>query len=223
MPNYCDYSMRVKGEKANVEKFYSYLGNDYCYKNDNSPTSYPKKTDEEFMKEYSIRYDSKDGTKHLYTNAEKHLYRVFEAYLNEEYENDDGKYLMWITGYCAWSIYCCMFEGPFSYYTDCKRDDEFAELRNEHATSVPTLSKELGLEIEIFSSEPGCCFAEHYLVKDGDIVANEEYEYNEYCLYDYETKEEAQKDLGIEISDNEWGEDYFYRCDIDPNNPEWSI
>ena len=117
-----------------------------------------------------------------------------------------------------------MFDSPWSYYQN-GQTDEFAKLKKDHAITIPLAAKELGLKVEIFSSEPGCCFAEHILVdENGETVIDECFDYEELYLGDYETKEEAEKDLNIKIADDEWtNEDYVSRCPINPRDPEWSI
>jgi hypothetical protein len=60
------------------------------------------------------------------------------------------------------------------------------------------------VDMEVYSEEPGCCFQEHYLVINGDVLVDECEEWNEYWLDDYETKEEAEEELGIVITNEEW-------------------
>lgn len=91
-----------------------------------------------------------------------HLWRVFEA-------NYDGEQI--ISGYCAWSVYSCMFDVPGSYQYDHKDDPKY------NGTDIVTLSKELHLKIEIFSEEPGMCFQEHYLIDNGKLLVDETHDY----------------------------------------------
>lgn len=51
----------------------------------------------------------------------------------------------------------------------------------------------LNLSCEIFSSEPGMCFAEHYIIKDGELVCEEEKEYSEVYIGDHDTFEDYEK------------------------------
>ena len=66
------------------------------------------------------------------------------------------------------------------------------------------------------------CFQEHYVIINGDIITDECVDWQEYAIYEYETKEEAEDDLGIEITDEEWdsGEDYISRGGFDGWNFE---
>lgn len=112
-------------------------------------------------------------------SADKHLFRIFEASLCEFSEDDD----FFISGYCAWSVYSCMMEGEHSYYNSLKErfPNEF------RGTTLVELSKELDLEIEVFSEEPGCGFMEHYIIKNGELIVNKCHEYEE--VYDEKTEE----------------------------------
>ena len=96
-----------------------------------------------------------------------------------------------------------------SYYASLK--SRYPE--DFRGTTLPIESERLHLNIEVFSEECGMCFQEHYVIINGDIIVSECVEWEEYCLEDYETKEEAEEDLGIEITDEEWesGEPYISR------------
>lgn len=176
MPNYCSYSMCVKGKKENVEEFIKVIEADYNY----------------HTMEFS--YD-------------RHLFRVFEAYYNEVEEMADGTWQVIIDGNCAWSVGSCMFDShSSSYYNTIKSDypDEF------RGTTVPIESERLNLSIEIYSEECGMGFQEHYVVVNGDVICEECVDYYEYWLDEYETKEEAEEDLGIEITDEKWNNNEGY-------------
>lgn len=221
MPNYCDYTLKVVGNEKSVKAFINYLGNNYHYfrteDRDKGQFQFPK--DDDFRK-YKLHFNDGKGNE-LLTDYKKHFYRVFDADVMEEGEQDD-KYYAIITGDCAWSVHSCMMSGPYSYYSDNVNDNE---LRKEHSTTLVLESKSLKLKIEVYSAEPGMGFAEHYLIDNGKILVDEEFEYNEFYLGDYKTKEEAEEELGINISSQEWesSEDYITRCDVDPYNPKWNI
>lgn len=88
-----------------------------------------------------------------------HLWRVFEATYD--------KVNQLITGDCAWSVYCCMFDGKGTYQGDHKNDPKY------NGTTIVALSKELNLKIEIYSEETGMCFQEHYLIDKGKVLIND--------------------------------------------------
>lgn len=180
MPNYCDYSMCVKGTKENIEEFIKVINAGYSY------------TTMEF-------------------DYNRHFYRVFESYYDEIEEMLDGTYQVVINGYCAWSVNSCMFENGYH-----KRIKE--EYKDEcRGTTVPIESERLNLDIEIFSSECGVGFQEHYIVRKGAIEVEECVDYYEYAICDFNTKEEAEEEFEIEITDEEWnsGEDYISRGGFD--------
>ena len=87
-----------------------------------------------------------------------HFWRVFEAYLSS-YETYG---LLAVAEYdisCAWSVAACMLPGKFSYYDDTK--DGINGIKT-YGTHLLEIGKKLNLDVEIFSSEPGVGFQEHY-------------------------------------------------------------
>jgi len=86
-----------------------------------------------------------------------HFWRIFEAYDDDEYDMNDGNHVMEISGYCAWSIESCCRASGYSGGTDL--------------LSVNT--KDLDLEVEIYTEEPGMCFQEHYIYKKGSCLVDE--------------------------------------------------
>lgn len=97
-------------------------------------------------------------------NFERHFYRVFSVYIYDEWENDDGTITLCINGDCAWSVYSCMMIDDIGTYAKGDREND---------TSLQLESRRLRLEIEVFSEEPGMCFQEHYIYKNGEEIANE--------------------------------------------------
>lgn len=143
----------------------------------------------------------------------RHMFRVFEAVNDEIEERYDGSFQTIINGYCAWSVASCMLE--HGYYRDVKRDypDNF------RGTTLPLESKRLGLDIEVFSEESGMCFQEHYVISGGELEVEETVDWEEVWIDNYETKEEAEEDLEMKITDEEWeiglDEGYFTRGGFD--------
>lgn len=173
MPNYCDYEMKVVGNEESIKEFIKVMNSNYNY--------------------HTMEFD-----------FDRHMGgRVFEVETTEDIvEQENGKFYTTIYGYCAWSVYSCMFEGAHTYYSQLK--EEYGE--KCRSTTIPIESKRLNLDIEIYSKESGMAFQEHYLVKQGTIELDEECEYTECYLDDYETKEEAERELEIKITDYEWDE-----------------
>ncbi len=183
-----------------------------------------------------LRADYNYGTMEF--SHRKHFYRIFEVYdLDEEINGLEKTKNVEIT--CAWSVYSCMFDGPFTYYSDCTmmpdkgdiiksympfndRDDidkvkEYAAWHIIHSTHIMAETKRLGLFVEIISEEPGMGFQEHYVINQSVLVKNEESDFAEYYIGDNETKKDWEDDYGFEIplSDEEYkdlrdkGEDVY--------------
>ena len=125
-------------------------------------------------------------------------------------EDDDGAR---IEGWCKWSIQSALIDNAISMRTNPGMwwfGDNVDASKIEFITLDEACDK-WNLDMEVYSEEPGCCFQEHYLFVDGAMVLEECVDYYEYCLDEFETKEEAESELGIEITDEEWG----YRGYID--------
>lgn len=131
---------------------------------------------------------------------DRHMFRVFAADYDEIEQIGENAYQVLINGYCAWSVSSCMLDSLHSYYASCK--EKYKE--NFRGTTLPIESKRLNLDIEVFSEESGMCFQEHYIIRNGIMEVDDCVDWNEYFLEEYETKEEAEKDLGIVITDDEW-------------------
>lgn len=110
-------------------------------------------------------------------SEEHHFYRVFDLRPDNDsltLKEDDST--INLSGTCAWSVYACMFPGDKTYYDDYNKKHKFA-------TTMDKASKELNLDVEIFSYESGCGFMEHYIIKKGDIVFNKCISYNDLDIY----------------------------------------
>lgn len=174
MPNYCNYSMKVRGTKEGVEEFVKVMKSNGNY------------TSMEF-------------------GFERHMgSRVFEADVWDMYECDDYCEAS-ISGYCAWSVACCMNDDDFSYYQQLK--SKYG--KDCKSTTLQLESQNLNLDIEVYSSETGMCFAEHYRFRDGECLADECVDYMECFLGDFETKEEAEEFYEIEIPQDVWDHEEY--------------
>lgn len=132
----------------------------------------------EVIKTFKTHYDYDEGKP-----DHKHLQRIFNAdeeMWGEEIIGKDGeKYVSYaINGQCAWSVYSCMMQGECTYYDDLKKrfPDTFM------GTNLEELSRDTNTVIEVYSEELGCEFQEHYLVKYGEIIIDEERKYREVSL-----------------------------------------
>ena len=191
MPNYCYYEMRVKGKPENVNQFILSLQSDYGYtpvEISNRMLTYPRGK--------MLIYPN-DNNRRVFKVRQQisspHLFRVFEANVNESEcfclpPDESGNIIRSLYGYCAWSVYSCMFEGKCTYYDDFMRDFGIRYI-GFFGTTIPKLSRLLNLDIEIFSEETGVCFQEHYRVTNGNIIINDEVQ----ITVDF--NEETQEDI----------------------------
>lgn len=128
-----------------------------------------------------------------------------------EYEDEDDYSIGWIQGWCKWSVQSAMIDNAISMRTEPNIwyfGDDVDKSKIEFITLIEACRK-YNVDMEVFSEESGCCFQEHIMVINGDVVIDECVEWNEYCLDDFDTKEEAEEELEIEITDEEWNEGGF--------------
>lgn len=117
------------------------------------------------------------------------------------YEDDNKAF---INGWCKWSVYSALIDNAISmrtepnlwYHEDGSESLEFITLEEACA--------KWHLEMEVYSEEYGVGFQEHYLIENDEVLINDCVEANEYDLYEYETKEEAENELDTKITDTEW-------------------
>lgn len=191
MANDCDFDMAVRGKKKDINKLIEWLEADYDYIVDNN------------------------GMPKVMCDSDHHFYRIFDICSNENDAEDDKAITQIISGYCAWSVAVCMLRNvPFSYYQH--DDDRFENLYKD--IDLLEASELLNLTIEIYSREPGMCFAEHYLIDKGKMIIKDCEDYHEYYLNDFNSKKEAEKELGFTIDDSEWNEyhgSFLEKCKYD--------
>ncbi|MCR4713566.1 MAG: hypothetical protein K5751_04220 [Treponemataceae bacterium] len=101
-----------------------------------------------------------------YDNSPKYFARIFDANIENESVDDNGTKTMRIFGCCAWSVYSCMCEGSYTYYTDGHRTDP-------KLTCLREATEALKLEVEIRSEEPGFGFWEHFHFKEGECLCED--------------------------------------------------
>ena len=144
-------------------------------------------------------------------------------------EQEDEKIVKTENGYafdssfqCKWSIHSACFSTAKSM-REHPEYWHFGEGKNSGKMEFLTLTeacKKFNVNFEAYSEECGCCFSEHYVISDEGVPEKEEcVDYDEYCMLDYNTKEEAEIDLGFSISDEEWEEEYISRGGF----PEWTF
>lgn len=121
-----------------------------------------------------------------------------------QYEDEEDR--AFIDGWCKWSIQSALIDNAISMRKEPNRwywgeDTDASKL--EFITLFEACKK-WNLDMEVYSEECGCAFQEHYVIVDGDVICDDCIDYYEYCIDDYKTKEDAEEELGIEITDEEW-------------------
>ena len=111
------------------------------------------------------------------TDEIKGFGRVYELYVTNE-EDKNGLSYADLSGDCAWSIY--------SAFLDIGKPNLLTETRR------------LNLVLEAYSREPGICFAEHYIISKGEILLDEEVDYQEVEIAELSEEElqELSRDEG---------------------------
>lgn len=146
-----------------------------------------------------------------------HMFRVFDAEICDEQIIGIEKTVS-ISGYCAWSVNCCMMDGSFSYY------DENFKNGYKYGTNLIKESKRLNLFIEVCSEELGMGFGEYIRIDSGILCSNECYE--AYNIYANEYESVDDMNGYIEYINKEYNTYYplisekeFNRLLEDPDEP----
>lgn len=137
-------------------------------------------------------------------NGNVYMGRGAEAELNLDAEDNSAM----IDGWCKWSIQSSLIDNAISMRTNPERwwfGDGFDVSKIEFIT-LPEACKKWNLEMEVYSEEPGCCFQEHYMFTNGEDWLDECVDYYEYYLDEFETKEEAERELEVILTDEEWSD-----------------
>lgn len=146
-------------------------------------------------------YNACNNEYHSEDDPNEHFYRIFEFEFDEDViKNDIGTVHGY--GYCAWSVWSCMFDGPYTYHNSAK---------HTNGITVDRLAKEEGLVIEIYSNEIGMEFAEHFLINRGEILIDEETFYSEITYED--SYEEFIERTKLNWTEEQWKE-YFEKEDV---------
>ena len=146
-------------------------------------------------------------------NGNIYMGRGAEAEIHYDDDYDcEGNDRAFIDGWCKWSVQSAMIDNAISMRTNPEiwafHNVDVSQL--EFITLVEACER-WNLEMEVFSEEPGCCFQEHYIVRNGIVEVHECVEWCEYWVDDFETKEEAEQELEMEITDEEWEEGVVQR------------
>ncbi len=141
---------------------------------------------EEVIKSVKAHYDY-DNMKF---DHKSHLTRVFESDIMEDITTKGIRKVV-IDGYCAWSVYSCMLSGLNTYYNSLK--EEYGD--ESRATTLEELSREHNVAIEVYGSEQGDGFQEHYAFIHGEMYIDEVTDFEALYEDGYDDKEEFQESL----------------------------
>ena len=118
--------------------------------------------------------------------------------------NDDETAFM--SGWCKWSIISALIDNAISMRREPSRWS-FGDGVDRDEIEFITLyeaCKRWNLVMEVYSEECGMQFQEHFICDKGDVICEECVPWEEYDVYEYETKEEAEEDLEVKFTDEEW-------------------
>lgn len=115
---------------------------------------------------------------------------------------DDG--IAIISGWCKWSVMSALIDNAISMRTEPERWYHPEDEEEHEYITLWEACERWNLVIEVYSEEGGCCFQEHYICDKGDIICDQCEDWEVYYVDEYETKEEAEEDFGVEFTDAEW-------------------
>lgn len=136
---------------------------------------------------------------------ENGLGRIYEVYLTDKNHKADGTVEVYGGGDCAWSVLTAMRN-----YAD----------RNP---SLESETERLGLAIEIYSSEPGCCFQEHVVIDKGNVIVEECVDYEEHWVWEFDTIEEYNAEYGTNFTEDMVEDEYIKIGGFGDDYGVWSI
>lgn len=90
-------------------------------------------------------------------------------------KEEDGRYSTILNGWCKWSVESALIDNAISMRTEPERWSVNDYDRNGNKLRFVTLYEacnELGLDMEVYSEEPGIGFSEHKLFRDGILDEN---------------------------------------------------
>lgn len=168
------------------------------------------------MCSFSMCVKGKHGNIESFYNAliqEGNVYMGSGADAEINYDDEEGK--AFIDGWCKWSVESALIRNAISMRTEPDKwwfGEGFDMTKIEFVTLWEACEK-WSLDMEVYSEECGCCFQEHYVYVNGDVVCDECVEHYEYCIGEFTTKKDAEDEFGIKITDEEWnsGEDFISR------------
>ena len=135
-------------------------------------------------------------------NGNIYMGRGADAEINLDEEDGSAH----IDGWCKWSVQSALVDNatdmrnnPGKWYWGENVDPSKLEF-----ITLWEACREWNIDMEVYSEEGGCCFQEHYVCIKGDVICDECVEWYEYFIDDYNSKKDAEEELGIKITDDEW-------------------
>lgn len=122
----------------------------------------------------------------------------------------EGDNMALIDGTCKWSIYSALVSNAVSM-RESQDTWYFTEEEKSRGLEFITLFEacaKWNITMEVYSEECGAGFQEHYICVEGEVTCDECVDYYEYWIDDFDTKEEAEEEYGVEFTDEEWEEAY---------------
>lgn len=112
--------------------------------------------------------------------------RIFSFYVDDMQLIDSQRNIFSVNTYgdCAWSVKSSMCHDA------------------ENSRSLKSEAERLHLVIEVFSSETGCQFQEHYLTVFGDVIVNDCVDYEEHWVAIYGGVDAYNKDFGTSFTED---------------------
>lgn len=160
------------------------------------------KGDKENVKKFLDGMEQKNG---VWLGRGAELSIVDDDDFNDAWDDSDNS--IEFSGICSWSIESSMVNNALSMRKQTETGEgNWGDL--VEGTEYYTLfeyARKLGIEFEMYSTESGCCFAEHvaYINECGEIY--ESVPYNEVYLGHYSSLEECQADYP-DITKEMWDE-----------------
>ena len=160
---------------------------------------------EEFISILNSDYSTVDGKPKL------HFYRVFEVDIDDDYKHDACREVV-LRFTCAWSAYCCLEDGPLSYFT---ANGDYNNINGGTCLAIETWR--LNLAVEIFTEEPGIGFTEYIKYINGNCIRSEDHEMIIHQFSNYSSMEDFIAQTGIQIDPDIWDpEGWYFEKNTDP-------
>ena len=205
MPNWCSYEAMFEGRKKDLQTLFKWMNADYDYSGNKSEI-------------YLINTDNSK------TVLDHHVgFRVQNCDYDENFLNsfpDDEVITINAVGTVAWSLHSCLFKGEYTYpsmYSIFKNLNPFKKIvgrkslwkciketiKRRKALTLDKACKMLNIKAELYSTESGMGFAEHYCIApNGKILVNQEAEYREIYIGDYDCYENFIKGMKEQYPDD---------------------